>query len=532
MEHPSLTPGPIPVDEHNLKTGARALLVLKDLPLFRKLISTRYKMYEGYTLGKPIAYMVLNGMEEMWNPFTITPDMSWAEFASMANGRWEAVGLLMTIVGISTRSSIPPSQIEPPCADTDSIAVAAAGVGDLCLQFCDSAGVVNDIVCWLLLYHSMLLTIVYGDWDYRPWRKIGELTASVYTIGMHQESPDLPFFIRELRRRTMATAYTFDKALASFLGRPPLIPWRYCNFNMPLDLNTDEVVAEPSMRDAAIETLDEHGWNSNGYLDRGASVRVFLLTSISRERVLELSLDNRTEGFAERVEELSKQFSEQYRNMPAYLHWENRAQYEQPQVAGRFLVHDLYLEFLYNDFLLHRILAKRTNTQSERGVAISLEILNAIITATSSMHRIATWNLCNAGIPSAGVLCGELLRRSRSQMPYAYEFPRSEIIQKLSIFASHLETMVGPNEGNYQIAQQGQRAIRHVLDQILSAPNATPAPLTAPTPISDTDMSAGQEVLCAELLDNMDVGDRVQFLHWLDGRADTHEPWLTWMNFG
>lgn len=116
-------------------------------------------------------------------------------------------------------------------------------------------------------------------------------------------------------------------------------------------------------------------------------------------------------------------------------------------------------------------------------------------------------------------------------MPDLYDFPRSEIIQKLSIFASHLETMVGPNEGNYQIAQQGRRAIGQVLDQILSTPTPIPVPAMAISPTSNPD-SNERGMLCPELLENIDVEDRVQFLDWLDGTADTHEPWMTWMNFG
>lgn len=189
MESTSCTTGAIPVDDAQIKTGARALRMLKDLPLFRRMLVNRYEIYEGYTLGKPLAFSVLEGVEDMWKavheeepdedkcmlllskklftrtmePLIITPHMSWKEWARASNGRWEAVGLLLTIVGISTRPSICSPLTESNWSDKHSIAVAAAGLGDLCLQFCDSVGVVNDMVCWLLLYHTMLLTIVYGD---------------------------------------------------------------------------------------------------------------------------------------------------------------------------------------------------------------------------------------------------------------------------------------------------------------------------------------------------------------------------------
>lgn len=187
MEFPSYTTTTIRVDEHNIKSGAQALLMLKDLPRFRSLLSARYKMYDGYTLGGPMAYMVLNGAEEMWNKmkekepdeekcalrmsrqlfekttqtFTITSDMSWDDFAKEAYGRWESIGLLLTLVGHSTGAYDYP---KTNWSDPQGLGVAAAGVGDLCLQFCDSAGVSNDVVCLLKLYHTTLLSVVYGDW--------------------------------------------------------------------------------------------------------------------------------------------------------------------------------------------------------------------------------------------------------------------------------------------------------------------------------------------------------------------------------
>ena len=89
--------------------------------------------------------------------------------------------------------------------------------------------------------------------------------------------------------------------------------------------------------------------------------------------------------------------------------------------------------------------------------------------------------------------------------------------------------MIQPHEGNYRIAQQGIRAIRHVLDQVLAAP-------TVPAPSSDgvsTQDLGGEEIDFAGmgLLDNIDIDDRAPFLDWLDGTADGREPWLAWMNF-
>lgn len=80
------------------------------------------------------------------------------------------------------------------------------------------------------------------------------------------------------------------------------------------------------------------------------------------------------------------------------------------------------------------------------------------------------------GLPVVGVLSIELLRRIGSLSMNVQDipanpvtkFPRSRVIQDLSIFASYLRTIVQPYEGNYGICQKAREAILRVLDVVLS----------------------------------------------------------------
>jgi chromatin structure-remodeling complex subunit RSC3/30 len=81
--------------------------------------------------------------------------------------------------------------------------------------------------------------------------------------------------------------------------------------------------------------------------------------------------------------------------------------------------------------------------------------------------------LCFIGLPSAGVLAQELLRRlqarsSTSPSNVITPFPRSEVIQNLSVFASHLDSSLNVRDANHDIALKGLNAIRRVLDHVLS----------------------------------------------------------------
>lgn len=71
------------------------------------------------------------------------------------------------------------------------------------------------------------------------------------------------------------------------------------------------------------------------------------------------------------------------------------------------------------------------------------------------------------GLPAAGVLAIELLKQEQSRLYTPDILPRSETIQDLSVFISSL-SVVGRGEGNFFICNQGRRAVKRVLDQILS----------------------------------------------------------------
>ena len=128
------------------------------------------------------------------------------------------------------------------------------------------------------------------------------MATTVFAHGLHQESTNAPFFLREMRKRTMIGAYTADKELATFLGRPPLISWRYCDISMPLDLSCEEIAADPEVRNAAIANLTPEGWNREGSVKKGAWPRVCLLTSMFREKILDVSLSRKSDNLTEKVE--------------------------------------------------------------------------------------------------------------------------------------------------------------------------------------------------------------------------------------
>lgn len=189
----------IPVDSKRINLGAQVLALLENLPFYREVITARFEVWAGWTVGWKVTNMVMTVVEDMWNsyekeeidripravlmsrrlfethtrPFEITSSTTWEEFQTASSGRWETIGLLFTLAGVATDlvSHDHPLFTGPDAMDANTLANTASAVGDICLQFCDSSGIINDIVSWVLVHQLALLGVVYGEggeWFHTP----------------------------------------------------------------------------------------------------------------------------------------------------------------------------------------------------------------------------------------------------------------------------------------------------------------------------------------------------------------------------
>ena len=91
------------------------------------------------------------------------------------------------------------------------------------------------------------------------------------------------------------------------------------------------------------------------------------------------------------------------------------------------------------------------------------------------------------GLPAAGVLALELLQQNQLRAQTDEDFPRSEVIQSLSVFVATLGWIHSPGEGNYEIGRQARTMLQHILDKVLS-PDPPPGQVQLPAP-SPNDLS-------------------------------------------
>lgn len=128
---------------------------------------------------------------------------------------------------------------------------------------------------------------------YQAWRRLSDLVSTIYAAGLHLENEsteNFPFFLRQWRRRCFIAAFSIDKVIATFVGRPPLMNGRFCTLAAPLDLDDETLVAGGDLLDKAISKLDSAGWNTEGLLHTITPTRLRYQLAIIREETLELVL--------------------------------------------------------------------------------------------------------------------------------------------------------------------------------------------------------------------------------------------------
>ncbi|KAG5797481.1 hypothetical protein H9Q69_003502 [Fusarium xylarioides] len=151
--------------------------------------------------------------------------------------RWETIGLFLTAAG---RAVLDTMSFSPLYLNEDQrrdLVKNLTYLADSCLEMCISVDHLNDLQIVLQYENLVVHSQIDGDESYHCWRRMGDLSSSLFALGFHEAideaTSSIPQFIAELRRSTFARTYTADKSLAVFLGRPPRIIKAYCDFQLP-----------------------------------------------------------------------------------------------------------------------------------------------------------------------------------------------------------------------------------------------------------------------------------------------------------
>lgn len=309
-------------------------------------------------------------------------------------------------------------------------------------------------------------------------------------MGLHGEikvDSKTPFFLAQLRQRTLAQAYGSDTSLATFLGRPPRLSYRFCMLEAPLDIDDSALFLEGDDWKEVLKQLDENGWNISGRIGRPTWQKAYIDIAKNREDILEMALTRLpADELLRRADGIRQRADQQFAKFPKFIQqeWETPWYEQRPGPALRTLfILSFRLGYLSNDLLLQRILVKSAGadhwTLVEIARGLFKEVLKYVSRAdlTRDFQIDLSWILVSYGIRSAAIVAVQLLKQemfsASHYSPPHQRLPRSETIQDLSVFASSLKA-IDPDDGNYSVCDQGQRVLKHVLDKILEGPARPP----------------------------------------------------------
>lgn len=415
----------------------------------------------------------------------------------------------------------------------------------LCIEFCDDVGVLNDLYLWLLYENSIsycslrsrgskspaALYIYLRDQidqpcsGYDSWQKTSSFVAALQCANLHQDievNDSTPLFMTELRKRLFVCAYSNDKSTAAFAGRPPKLTRLYCRLQLPLDLTDAQIMSEGSELQSAIEKLDREGWNQDDTVQRSTFARISATNALITEEILEISLGHLPQDeVARRAVEIEARALTAWQDLPEFL----RIDVNDPWSSRRsplellFLMH-VRLASLDHQFLLQRTLSKKAQAGSiDALLSVCSEIFRIVVTMVDNRDYFRDFQidfvqiLCTHGIPAASILAIELLHREQSSRYTSTEvFPlhRSDTIQSLSVFVACLGT-IRPDANGYQSCDRARKFVKRVLDVVLEPGNVADS-TTDPT-------------LSTPLFEH---GNDDEFMRWLD---DVHWDQETWINF-
>ncbi|KAI2607917.1 hypothetical protein GGR54DRAFT_633195 [Hypoxylon sp. NC1633] len=549
--------------------GCKILSFLKDNSTIVRLVTYWYEIYEdegciciepimrewlwvlglhhGCVLKEQNPEKMLRLCELLWrNTQTSlisdesTTALQWARLASGANLRWEVIGLIAAIAGqcASTPNSSHQASRKQP-STPPSFPRQMNEIAEACISFCRECEVLNDIFIWLLMENHCLTGMVRGENSHAAYTQSGDIVTAAVAMGLHQgvkAGGRPPFFLAEIRKRLFAQAYSGEVGVATLLGRPPRISYRYCNFQPPLDLSVAQLLLEGDDLALAIASLDERGFNTTGKIRRVTWMITWQGFARLREEILDLTISQYTrDEILQRAESILRRTEQHHEDLPPFI---KRVRDGPINTEGRTPMEILYMTvirqaFRSNDLLLQRVLIRKAGASSEKLIDIARSILKDVL-LMSQRHDLGirfqadiAALLAVQGLRSAAVIAVELLKQEQLPVyPKNPLLPRSQTIQDLSVFASRLGA-ISPTDGSYGICEQGRKLITHILDRILSPPSAADQMRVSRTPPTHTDQCqqsdqpVGMDILTNEVVQNSGLG--------LIGAMD---PTMADLNFG
>ncbi|RYP35283.1 hypothetical protein DL767_003871 [Monosporascus sp. MG133] len=316
-----------------------------------------------------------------------------------ANLRWEAVGNIFAVAGRSLMATlVNDALLDDGLTTRESLLSQISEAINLCLSLCNHVSCSNELLVSLQVNDVMLKTLQFGDSSYQAWRRLADLSATLYYTGIHQqpslerESESDPAFLTQWKRGCFAAAFYVDKCLATFFGRPPLLNYRHCNLTLPLDLSDDVLVADAASFAESVGDLNADGWNNRGQVHRSSLARIRMLLAIFRAQVLEITAARYDDSVSPRAYQVLEEARVTWERCPdilRYDRYDHDACVEHASHADMFTIVSAYLDYLHSRFLLLQYLGRQADENNWALLGTARQIVATIVkTITYRMSLI------------------------------------------------------------------------------------------------------------------------------------------------
>ncbi|EME78214.1 uncharacterized protein MYCFIDRAFT_145138 [Pseudocercospora fijiensis CIRAD86] len=408
-------------------------------------------------------------------PWIVTASTTFEQFCSQITGDetcWESLGLFFVAV---TRAATDFDCFETMFSTREErrkLQRLALSYADHCLEVALSLDCMYDFLLLLQYENFIAHSMVDGDQSYNSWRRLGDVASSLFALGYHEQAdldPECPPFLQNLRRAAFARAYSADKNVSIFLGRPPRISQKYCQI--------ERVIADLSV--TAIGTVSTQ--QSVATLSLGQPFDYILETwwtascATLKEQVLDLTKNFDSETKANKAQDISAKALTLWNSLPSPHRLESPLYLcnTRSPVERDFLV-SARLNHLHILFLLEVTLLPRAYDPGIELVKISAKMLHVAAEAIVMKQHLANsgtglvWKIAYYSLPAAGIICLSLLNRSIAMSEG--ETSISQVIQDLSVLVAHLESgvLIDHGEPNYALLSGATATVKGILGRVLS----------------------------------------------------------------
>ncbi|KZF19088.1 hypothetical protein L228DRAFT_257174 [Xylona heveae TC161] len=388
------------------------------------------------------------------------------------NVRWESLGIFFSAVSRATFDiSFFPSLYTTE-QEQYALRRLSTKLTDCALDIALSLDCLNDLQLVFQYENFIVHSCVDGDQSYHSWRRLGDVIASIFALGYHEDietRPEIPPFLIDLRKAAFANTYGDDKNVSIFLGRPPRMSKQFCHFQLPSCPTSLSDSSTFSSRESNVD-----GWEADTKFSYTAQTRWSALCAFLKEEVLELYGEKNHETRIQKASVIQSKAEAEWHALPAHFRLEcSLKQCNQGPFERDFLA-SVRLNYLHVLFLLRLLLLKTPSEPDNSIVEVAEKMLVLTVEAILLRDQLINsgdgliWKVAHYGLPAAGIILLAMLKQRNT--PSTAKMWQSRVLQNLSVLVAEIQigTLIKPGEPNYALFSKATHTIQKFLDSVHS----------------------------------------------------------------